>query len=73
MDAQIDYLVHELENEFRKTVNAVVRERGVTLNRASDVVLLEFERPADMSAPVKKKRRELSKRAFDDFRAAQAR
>jgi hypothetical protein len=72
MDAQIDYLVREMESpEFRKKVNDVVRKPRVTVDKASDVFLLEFERPADMGAAQKQKRREFARRARDDFRAAQ--
>jgi hypothetical protein len=45
LDAQVDYLVAELRGTYR-TVDAVLRSPGVTLDQASDVVVLKFERPA---------------------------
>ncbi|MFI7065682.1 phage tail tip lysozyme [Kribbella sp. NPDC050124] len=45
LDAQVDYLVTELRGSYRG-VNAVLRSPGVTLDQASDAVLLRFERPA---------------------------
>ncbi|SFR29846.1 hypothetical protein SAMN04488564_12235 [Lentzea waywayandensis] len=45
LDAQVDYLVHELRRDYR-SVNAVLTAPGVTTNQASDVVVLRFERPA---------------------------
>lgn len=45
LDAQVDYLVTELRGPYRQ-VDAVLRSPGVTMEQASDVVLLRFERPA---------------------------
>ena len=45
LDAQVDYLVTELRRDHRQ-VNATLRSPGVTVDQASDVVLLRFERPA---------------------------
>jgi Uncharacterized protein conserved in bacteria (DUF2272)/Phage tail lysozyme len=45
LDAQVDYLVTELRGPYRQ-VDAVLRSPGVTLEQASDAVLLRFERPA---------------------------
>jgi uncharacterized protein DUF2272/tail lysozyme len=45
LDAQVDYLVTELRGPYRQ-VDAVLRSPGVTLEQASDEVLLRFERPA---------------------------
>ncbi|MDJ0769718.1 MAG: phage tail tip lysozyme [Ilumatobacter sp.] len=72
MDAQIDYLVDELRSsQFRTTVDEVVRAAGVTVDRASDVFLLEFERPADMGTTQQQKRREFARRVLEDFRAVE--
>ncbi|MFC7279694.1 phage tail tip lysozyme [Paractinoplanes rhizophilus] len=43
--AQVDYLVTELGRDYRQ-VDAVLRGPGVTVDRASDAVLLRFEVPA---------------------------
>ena len=45
LDAQVDYLVTELGRDYRQ-VDATLRAPGVTVDRASDVVLLRFEMPA---------------------------
>jgi hypothetical protein len=45
LDAQVDYLVTELRRDYPQ-VNATLRSAGITLDRASDVILLRFERPA---------------------------
>ncbi|MEV5961055.1 phage tail tip lysozyme [Kribbella sp. NPDC051952] len=45
LDAQVDYLVAELRGTYR-AVDTVLRSPGVTLDQASDVVVLKFERPA---------------------------
>jgi hypothetical protein len=45
LDAQVDYLVAELRSSYRQ-LNATLRSPHVTVERASDEVLLRFERPA---------------------------
>ncbi len=47
LDAQVDYLVAELQRDYRQ-VNATLRAPGVTVEEASDAVLLRFERPASV-------------------------
>ena len=44
LDAQVDYLVTELRGAYRQ-VDATLRSPGVTVEQASDAVLLRFERP----------------------------
>lgn len=44
LEAQVDYLVTELGRSYRQ-VDATLRSPGVTLEQASDAVLLHFERP----------------------------
>ncbi|MFF5294184.1 phage tail tip lysozyme [Paractinoplanes globisporus] len=45
LEAQVDYLVTELRRDYRQ-VDATLRAPGVTVEQASDVVLLRFEVPA---------------------------
>jgi hypothetical protein len=45
LDAQVDYLAAELGRDYRQ-VDATLRSPGVTVEQASDVVLLRFEVPA---------------------------
>jgi hypothetical protein len=47
LDAQVDYLVAELHGSYRP-VNATLRSPGVTMEQASDAVLLRFERPGSV-------------------------
>jgi Phage tail lysozyme len=47
LDAQVDYLVTELRRSYR-SVNATLLSPGVSVERASDVVLLRFERPGSV-------------------------
>jgi Phage tail lysozyme len=47
LDAQVDYLVTELRQNYR-SVNVTLTSPGVTLEKASDVVLLRFEVPASV-------------------------
>jgi hypothetical protein len=44
LDAQVDYLVAELRRGYRQ-VDATLRSPGVSVDQASDAVLLHFERP----------------------------
>ena len=48
LDAQVDYLVTELRSTTYRSVDVVLRRPGVTLEQASDEVVLNFERPADV-------------------------
>ena len=47
LPAQVDYLVTELQRDYRQ-VNATLMSPGVTVEQASDAVLLHFERPASV-------------------------
>jgi hypothetical protein len=78
LEAQVDYLVTELRGPYRQ-VDAALRSPGVTLEQASDVVLLRFERPASvLNRPrtdpgvqsVLRRRRGYGARALEIYRAA---
>ncbi len=47
MDAQIDYLVNELENSYRST-HRQITDSSVSLNDASDLIVYDFERPGSI-------------------------
>jgi Uncharacterized protein conserved in bacteria (DUF2272)/Phage tail lysozyme len=68
LDAQVDYLVAELRRSYRP-VSATLMSTGVTVEQASDVVLLQFERPrsAEGQRPL---RRAHAARALQIYRAA---
>ena len=74
----MDYLVTELRGPYRQ-VDATLRSPGVTMEQASDVVLLRFERPASvLNRPrtdpgvqsVISRRRAHGARALEIYRAA---
>jgi len=78
LDAQVDYLVTELRGPYRQ-VDAVLRSPGVTMEQASDAVLLRFERPAAVlnrpptdpgAQSVISRRRAYGARALGIYRAA---
>jgi hypothetical protein len=78
LDAQVDYLVTELRGPYRQ-VDAVLRSPGVTMEQASDAVLLRFERPAAVlnrpptdpgAQSVISRRRGYGARALGIYRAA---
>jgi hypothetical protein len=78
LDAQVDYLVAELRSSYRQ-LNATLRSPQVTVDRASDEVLLRFERPAAvLNRPrtdpavqnVISRRRALAARALQIYRSA---
>jgi hypothetical protein len=48
LDAQVDYLVTELRSGGYRRVYAALTAPGVTVEQASDAVLLDFERPASV-------------------------
>lgn len=68
MDAQIDFIVEELgSRQFRTKVDKVLRAADVDVVAASDVMLFEYERPADMGDAQRDKRRAFSTKARDEF------
>jgi hypothetical protein len=83
MDAQVDYLDHELQTEFTR-VHGVVKDVAVTLHAASDEIVYNFEIPGAILADgtklpradprvqnVFQRRRGHSERALLEFRVAQ--
>lgn len=83
MQAQMDYLVHELRSEpYKSAVNSVLTKPGVTVVEASDIFVYKFEKPATVLTVDKKKlaplddprlvaefedRRARARIAFDEF------
>jgi LysM repeat protein len=79
MDAQVDYLVHELRTSYRG-VERVLTDPAVTVEAASDEVLYNFETPGSVIGPTGKlprtdpavqavfvQRRALSRQALDVY------
>jgi hypothetical protein len=48
VDAQVDYLVTELRGRTYRAVETTLRSPGVTVEQASDIVLLRFEVPGSV-------------------------
>lgn len=64
LEMQLDYLLKEIRSYG--SMNARL-EDATSVREASDIILLEFERPADVSESVKVKRAEYSQRYYDKF------
>lgn len=60
-----DYLLWELQNSYWNTYNALIT--ATSLRSASDIVLHEFERPADQSASVEVVREQLGWEVYNAF------
>lgn len=62
---QLEYLIWELETSYKAVLSTLKSTDSV--KEASDAVLLQFEKPADQSAAVQKKRTEYSQKYYDTF------
>jgi hypothetical protein len=69
LEAQVDYLVTELRRDYR-AVNATLMAPSVTIDQASDAVLLGFERPKRKGPQAIRKRRGYTADALRIYRAA---
>ena len=65
LEMQLDFLLHELTTSFPAVLAAL--KTATSVFAASDVVLLQFERPADQSAAVKEKRAGYAQKYYDKF------
>lgn len=63
-DMQIDFLISELKG-YKKVFSAIKNAKSV--REASDVVLTQYERPANQSEAVKVKRAEYGQKYFNEF------
>ncbi len=70
LEAQLDFLMKELSEGY-KGVLATLRTAR-TIAEASNVVLMQFEKPADQSEAVQKKRAEYSQTFFELFAGGSA-
>ena len=62
---QLSFLVYELQNAYRSVWNKLLSSTSV--RQASDVVLTEFEKPADQSESVKIKRASYGQVYYDKY------
>ena len=64
-EAQMDFLAHQLSTNYSSVWTTL--KTATSIREASDAVLLKFERPADQSESVQKKRAELGKVYYDKY------
>ena len=65
LDMQLDFLLKELQEGYTGLYNLLKITNDIQI--ASDAVLTQFERPADMSAKVKTRRAEYAKSFYNEF------
>lgn len=64
-DTQMEFLVHQLSTQYTAVWKVLTSAKSV--REASDAMLLKFERPADQSEAVQKKRAEYGQKYFDQY------
>lgn len=65
LEMQLDFLFQELSDGYRTVLNEL--KTATSVRAASDAVLLNYERPADQSEAVKKKRAGFGQTYFDRY------
>ena len=65
LSAQVDFLIYELTTGYKGLVTAL--KASTTVRQASDLVLTQFEKPANQSEAVRVKRAEYSQTYYDKF------
>lgn len=65
---QLEYLMKELHGAYKGVLNGI--QRAETIRQASDIVLTQFERPADQSENAKKYRASLGEKLYEEYKAA---
>lgn len=69
LECQLDFLYKELSESFKSLLNAL--KTATTVRTASDLVLTQFERPANMGESVKKQRAETGQTYYDKYAVKQ--
>ena len=67
LDAQLRFLMKELRESFKSVLRVLMTTTSV--REASDIVLLQFECPKDMSLSVQEKRASYGQKYYDQFAA----
>ena len=65
LDMQLDFLYKELKESYPKVLSALMTATDV--RAASDVVMVQFENPADQSETAKAKRASFGQKYFEQF------
>lgn len=66
LNLQLDYLMIELRGAYKGVLNGIMKAK--TIREASDIVLTQFERPADQSESAKKYRASLGEKLYDEYK-----
>lgn len=70
LEMQLNFLIWELQNGYRSVWNKLLSSTSV--RQASDVVLTEFEKPANQGESVKVKRASFGQQYYDKFNKQQS-
>ena len=65
LEMQLNFLIHELQTSYKSVWNKLLSSTSV--RQASDVVLTEFEKPANQGESVKVKRASFGQQYYDKF------
>ena len=65
LEMQLGFLMQELSDGYKTVLN--ILRTTVSVREASDIVLLQFERPADQSEARRKQRAEYGQKYFDKY------
>ena len=68
MVMQLEYLMKELNGAYKGVLNGI--QSAETIRQASDIVLTQFERPADQSENAKKYRAGLGEKLYEEYKKA---
>lgn len=70
LNMQLDYLMIELRGAYRGVLNGIMQAK--TIRAASDIVLTQFEKPADQSESAKKYRASLGEKLYNEWKGSSA-